>query len=80
MSKFCHGPTGMWNDFKAAAAHILPYDPVMKKRAAPGSKRRAAQISLVEVPETAEISAAMKVSIGKTGVQIPYPRGVPLAH
>ena len=49
------------------AAHILPYDPVAKKRAATGSKRTAAQISLVEVPETAEISASTKVSIGKLG-------------
>ena len=62
------GPTGMWNDFEAAVAHIVPYEPVTKKRAAAGSKRTAAQISLVEVPETAKISAATKVSIGKTGV------------
>ena len=27
------GPTGMRNDFEAAVAHILPYDPVAKKRA-----------------------------------------------
>ena len=67
-----NGPTGMWNDFKAAVAHILPYDPVTKKRAATGSKRTAAQISLVEVPETAEMSAATKVSIGKTGVHLQY--------
>ena len=61
------GPTGMRNDFEAAAAHILPYDPAAKKRAATGSKRTAAQISLVEVPKTAKISSAMKVRIGKLG-------------
>ena len=66
------GPTGMRNDFETTAAHILPYDPVTKKRAAAGSKRTAAQVSLVEVPETAEISSAMKVSIGKTGVHLWY--------
>ena len=26
-----NGPKGMWNDFEAAAAHILPYDPVARK-------------------------------------------------
>ena len=61
------GPTGMRNDFEAMAAHILPYDPVTTKRAAAGSKRTAAQISLVEVSDTAKISSVMKVSIGKTG-------------
>ena len=66
------GPTGMWDDFEAAVAHILPYDHVTKKRAATGSKRTAVQISWVEVPETAKISAAMKVSIGKTGVHLQY--------
>ena len=66
------GPTGMWNDFEAAVAHILPYDPVAKKRAVTGSKRTAAEISLVEVPETAKIYAATKGSIGKTGVHLWY--------
>ena len=62
----------MWNDFEAAVAHILTYDPVTKKKAAAGSKRTAAQISLVEVPETAKITAAMKGSIGKPGVHLWY--------
>ena len=62
------GTTGMQNDFEATAAHILSYDPATKKRAAAGSKRTAAQISLVEVSKTAKISDATKVSIGKTGV------------
>ena len=62
------GPDGMRNDFEAAAAHLLPYDPVAKKKAA--MKRPVAQISSVE--EVAEISgtAAMKESIGKTGVHL----------
>ena len=50
--------TGMQNDFEATAADILPYDPATTKRAAAGSKRTASQISLVEVPKTAKISAA----------------------
>ena len=43
------GPTGMRNEFEIAVAHILPYDADTKKREATGSKRTAAQISLVEV-------------------------------
>ena len=66
------GPTGMRNDFEVAVAHILPYDPGAKKRAAAGSKRTDPQISLVEVPETAEISSATKDSIGKPGVHLWY--------
>ena len=66
------GQTGMKNDFEAVAAHILPYNPVAKKRAATGSKRTATQISLVEVPETAKISSTTKVSIGKIGVHLWY--------
>ena len=66
------GPTGRRNDFEAAVAHILPYNPIAKKWAAAGSKRTAAQISLVEVPEAAKISSAMKVCIGKTGVHLWY--------
>ena len=74
MASICmdDGPTGMQNDFKAVAAHILPYNPIAKKKAAAGSKRTAAQISLVEVAETAIISAAKKVSIGNTGVHLWY--------
>ena len=55
MASICtdDGPTEMWNDFKVAAAHILPYNPVTKRKAATGSKRKAAKISLVEVPEAA---------------------------
>ena len=32
------GPQGMRNDFESAAVHLLPYDPVVKKRAASGNK------------------------------------------
>ena len=61
---------GMRNNFEVAAAHILPYDLVAKKRAAAGSKHTAAQISLVEVGDVGEISSASKVSNGKSGVHL----------
>ena len=66
------GADGMWNNFKVAAAHILPYDPVAKKRAAAGSKCMAKQIALAEVGDVREISSASKVSIGKSGVHLKY--------
>ena len=40
---------GMQNNFKVAAAHILPYDPVAKRRVAAGSKHITTQILLAEV-------------------------------
>ena len=66
--KMDDGMNGMRNDFEAAAAHLLPYDPVAKKNAA--MNRPVAQISSVE--EVAKVSgtAAMKESIGKTGVHL----------
>ena len=78
------GPNGMRNNFEAAVAHLLPYDPVAKKRAAAGAKRQSAQISSVdnETSEStvAEVSGASagggkstaKPSIGKTGVHFRY--------
>ena len=61
------GLNGMRNDFEAAAAHLLRYDLVARKKAA--MKQPVAQISSVE--EVAEVSgtAMMKESIGKTGLQ-----------
>ena len=64
------GADGMRNNFKAAAAHILPYNPVTKKTATAGSKCTAAQISLAEVGDVGEISSASKVSIGKSSVHL----------
>ena len=47
------GLNGVRNDLEAVAAHLLPYDPVAKKKAA--MKRPVAQISSVEeVPEVSE--------------------------
>ncbi len=60
-------PDGMRNDFEAAASHLLPYDPVAKKRTA-GNKRSQASISDLEAKEADVGSATAKASIGKTGV------------
>ena len=64
------GWNGMQNDFEVAAAHLLPYNPVAKKKAA--MKQPVAQICSVE--EVAEVSGAamMKESIGKTGVHLQW--------
>ena len=43
------GPDGKRNDFEAAASHLLPYDPVAKRRLA--SKRSNPQISSVQEAE-----------------------------
>ena len=56
------------NNFEATAAHLLPYDPVAKKRLS-GQKRGSAQISSVMDPTP---TTTTKPSIGKTGVQLHY--------
>ena len=63
-----NGPEDMRNNFEATAAHLLPYDPVDKKRSN-GYKRSSSQISSVM-----EISDATtrKPSTGKTGVHLHY--------
>ena len=66
--KMDDGPNGMRNDFKAAAANLLPYDPVAKKKAA--MKRPVAQISSVEEVDEISGTVVMKESIGKTGVHL----------
>ena len=63
-----NGLEGMRNNFEATAAHLLPYDPVAKKRSG-GQKRGSAQISSVMdlSPTTTK-----KPSIGKTGGHLHY--------
>ena len=63
-----NGPEGMRNNFEATAAHLLPYDPVAKKRSS-GQKRGSAQISSVMDPSP---TTTKKPSIGKTGVHLRY--------
>ena len=69
-----NGLHGLQNNFERAVAHLLPHDPVAKKRAT-GIKRGSALISLAEVETepTATIAANdAKPSIGKTGVHLHY--------
>ena len=65
-----NGPGGMRNQFELAAAHLLPYDPVAKKRAAAaGSKRGSSLISGVDAE--ADVAAlGGKQGFGKTGVPL----------
>ena len=63
-----NGPEGMRNNFEATAAHLLPYDPVAKKRSS-GQKRGSAQISSVMDPSP---TTTKKPSIEKTGVHLCY--------
>ena len=62
------GLEGMRNNFEATPAHLLPYNPVAKKRSS-GQKRGSAQISSVVDTSNATMK---KPSIGKTGVHLPY--------
>jgi hypothetical protein len=66
-------PNGLRNNFEAAATHLLPYDPVQKKRPDhAGGKRGAGDISDV-THEEADVSAfGAKKGIGKTGVHLRY--------
>ena len=61
------GAGGMRSDFEKAAAHLLPKDPVVKKRLA-SSKRAAAEISAA----TAVVNPKTKKGIGSTGVHLRY--------
>ena len=74
------GVNGLRSDFEKAAAHLLPYDPVARKRTA-GTKRPAANIlytqgihganaSVIEVSEATRKDG--KVTIGKTGIHLRY--------
>ena len=73
------GVDEMRNDFEKVATHLLPYDPVAKKRATVAqNKRSAAQISSVELVEELvkrEVSSTTmpkKASIGRTGAHLRY--------
>ena len=56
------------SNFDATAAHLMPYDPVAKKRSS-GQKRGSAQI--LSVMDTS-IATMKKPSIGKTGIHLHY--------
>jgi hypothetical protein len=61
--------TGKRNDFELAATHLLPYDPVAKKRTV-GNKRGAGDISDTTSADIASFGA--KEGIGKSGVHLRY--------
>ena len=63
-----NGLEGMRNNFEATAAHLLPYDPVAKKRSG-GQKRGSAKLSSVMDPSPA---TTKKPSTKKTGVHLHY--------
>lgn len=68
------GPNGERNDFEAAATHLLPYDPVAKKRLS-GTKRGAgiiATVSHMAEDDQTPITTGSKPSVGKTGVHLRY--------
>ena len=52
-----NGPNGLRNNFERAVSHLLPYDPVAKKRAT-GIKRGSALISLTEAHDGPNMTIA----------------------
>jgi hypothetical protein len=65
-----NGPQGMRNNFETTASHLLPYDPVARKRIAT-HKRDNLLISGVE-GEVSAFNMTKKQSIGKTGVHFRF--------
>ena len=73
------GPAGKMNDFEAAAAFIVPHDPVAKKRQA-NPKRPFADVSHADgEEEEADVNAvegqdepAIRTGIGRTGVELRF--------
>ena len=64
------GANGLRNDFEATATHLLPYDPVAKKRSASHNKRGTAEISDATGIEISSFAA--KEGIGSSGVHLRY--------
>jgi hypothetical protein len=64
--------TGKRNNFELAATHLLPYDPVAKKRTS-NLKRGAGDISDTTGADVSSFGA--KEGIGKTGVHLRYHKG-----
>jgi hypothetical protein len=64
---------GLREDFEAAATHLLPYDPVQKKRIdQAGGKRGSADISDTTGEEANISSFGAKKGIGSSGVSLRY--------
>ena len=60
--KMDNGPNGLRNNFERAVSHLLPYDPVAKKRAA-GMKQGSALISLAEAHDGPTMTIAAGVGM-----------------
>ena len=60
--KMDNGPNGLRNNFEKALSHLLPYDPVAKKRAT-GIKWGSALISLREAHDGSNVTIAANDSI-----------------
>jgi hypothetical protein len=63
-------PNGLRNDFEATATHLLPYDPVQKKRA--DGKRPSAEISDATGEKGNISSFGTKKGTGTSGVALRY--------
>jgi hypothetical protein len=63
-------PNGKRGDFEAASSHLLPYDPVAKKRHSMTQKRGSAEISDSTGAKISSFGA--KEGIGKSGVHLRY--------
>ena len=64
---------GLRNDFEAAATHMLPYDPVQKKRVYhAGSKSSPVDISDATGQEANILSFGARKGNGSTGVALQY--------
>ena len=69
------GTGGMRNDFESTVAHLLPYDPVAKKRHTNNKRGAGYQISEVEAEADVSSTTNTKPSIGKTGVHLRWHKG-----
>ena len=63
-------PDGKREDLEGASTHLLPYNPVAKKRSVANSKKGAGEMS--EMVGTEVSSFMAKEGIGKTGVHLRY--------
>jgi hypothetical protein len=63
---------GMRNDFEGTATHLMPYDPVLKRRSENPGKRRSADISDVNATEATVASFGSKKGSGSSGVSFRY--------
>ena len=68
--KIATAPGGLREDFEGASTHLLPYDPVAKKRNTDNGKRGASEISDMVGAEVSSFGA--KEGIGKSGVHLRY--------